>query len=393
MARQETILSVFVASPDDVAEERNRLEDVIRELNATWSRSLGVRLELIRWETDASPGFGTDPQAVINDQIPQDYDLFIGLMWYRFGTPTARSDSGTFEEFVRAKRRYDADPNKLRLMIYFKDAPAPVSPSQIDPGQIKKISNFRKDLGEAGGLYWSFRSADEFEKLVRMHISRYVQEWVKTTKASTLEPLVPVDDNRMEEEKESGFLDLVERFEDESSLLKEVLGRMADATNEVGDKMEVRTADFDKFMTSSDRSDRQAAKRLFSKAAADMDQFVHRVESELPLYNKHMNAGMDALAQTAALSVEFKLRDIDVEQVKKSLEAICKLRMIMDGVESSIIGFRDATASIPRMTTTLNRSKRAMVDVIQKMIDGLRGARAMVKEAEASFESIIKDHQ
>jgi hypothetical protein len=35
MARQETILSVFVASPSDVDEERNRLEEVIRELNTT----------------------------------------------------------------------------------------------------------------------------------------------------------------------------------------------------------------------------------------------------------------------------------------------------------------------------------------------------------------------
>ena len=317
-------------------------------------------------------------------------------MWYRFGTPTRRFDSGTFEEFVRAKKRHDADPNKLRLMIYFKDAPAPVSPSQIDPGQIEKISDFRKGLGETGGLYWSFRSADEFEKLVRMHISRYVQEWAKTGKTGTLghvEERRIVLNSLVEEEEESGFLDLAERLEDESSLLKEVLGRMADATNEVGGKMEVRTAEFNTFMTSPKRPDRQAAKRLFSQAAADMDQFVHRVESELPLYNKHMNAGMDALAQTAALSVEFKLRDIDVEQVKKSLEAIYNLRTIMDNVESNIIGFRDATASIPRMTTTLNRSKRAMVDVIQKMIDGLRGARAMVKEAEASFESIIKDHQ
>ena len=38
MPRQETILSVFVASPSDVDEERDRLEDAIRELNTVWAR-------------------------------------------------------------------------------------------------------------------------------------------------------------------------------------------------------------------------------------------------------------------------------------------------------------------------------------------------------------------
>jgi len=60
MARQETILSVFVASPSDVDEERNRLEEVIRDLNTAWARELGIRLELVHWETHAYPSFGED---------------------------------------------------------------------------------------------------------------------------------------------------------------------------------------------------------------------------------------------------------------------------------------------------------------------------------------------
>ena len=75
MVRQEHVLSVFVASPSDVEAERGKLEDVIRELNLTWSRELSIRLDLVRWETHAYPGFGSDAQAVINEQIPDDYDL------------------------------------------------------------------------------------------------------------------------------------------------------------------------------------------------------------------------------------------------------------------------------------------------------------------------------
>jgi len=60
MAKQVSVLSVFVASPDDVPDERECLEGVIRELNLQW-KSRCVRLELVRWETHAYPGVGFRP--------------------------------------------------------------------------------------------------------------------------------------------------------------------------------------------------------------------------------------------------------------------------------------------------------------------------------------------
>jgi hypothetical protein len=178
MPRHEQILTVFVASPSDVAPERARLEEVVTELNQLWSRTLGIRLDLIRWETHAYPGFGIDAQDVINRQLPSDYDIFIGLMWHRFGTPTGRADSGTEEEFLRAKAKWDADNSALDVMIYFKDAP--VAPSQIDTAQLSRVAAFRKSLGEEGGLYWSFQSTDDFANLLRLHLTRVVQKWQRS---------------------------------------------------------------------------------------------------------------------------------------------------------------------------------------------------------------------
>lgn len=53
------------------------------------------------FETDIMPGFGSDPQAVINEQINDDFDIFVGLLKGKFGTPTPRAGSGTEEEFRR----------------------------------------------------------------------------------------------------------------------------------------------------------------------------------------------------------------------------------------------------------------------------------------------------
>jgi len=122
MARAETVLRVFVASPGDVADARRRLGDIVDELNYTWSDEKRLRLDLVRWETHAYSDRATDAQEAINRQLG-DYDIFLGIMWKRFGQPTGRAQSGTEEEFARALEKHKADPRALRIMFYFKDAP------------------------------------------------------------------------------------------------------------------------------------------------------------------------------------------------------------------------------------------------------------------------------
>lgn len=395
MPRQEIILSVFVASPGDVEEERNRLEEVIRDLNIAWARELGIRLELVRWETHAYPSFGEDPQSVINDQIPCDYDLFIGIMWYRFGTSTRRAGSGTVEEFQRAKARYDQDPSSLQLMVYFKDAPAPIAPSKLDYSQLAKVGEFRASLGDEGGLYWPFVSVEEFEKLVRLHLTRHVQNWRSkhSQPKSDVKPSIKkeqdIDSQKSDLEDEPGLLDLMEEFEDEFATITEISRRIAAATEDIGDKIRMRTAETQEFSSGPDSTNRKEAKRLVARAAADMDQYVQRMEAELALFSKHLGKGMNSLVQAAAMAIEFKVKEDDLGQARENLEAVRKFSDSLTGVESQITAFQNRIASLPRVTTTLNRSKRAVVNVLQRLINEFRNGQTMAKEAEASFAAII----
>jgi len=59
----------------------------------------------------------------INNLNLPSYDIFIGILWKKFGTLTGRACSGTEEEFNRAYERYKENPSKLRIMFYFKTAP------------------------------------------------------------------------------------------------------------------------------------------------------------------------------------------------------------------------------------------------------------------------------
>lgn len=177
--RNETVLSVFVASPSDVSEERKALESIAYELNKTWSNNLNLRLELIKWETDSFPGFGDYSQDVINKQINDEYDVFIAIFWSKIGSPTKVSESGTLEELERAYNKYQKDAHSIDLMVYFKDQAIP--PSKIDSEQLKKIQELKLKLGTQGALYWTFESIENFESLLRVHLSKIAQKWSSKT--------------------------------------------------------------------------------------------------------------------------------------------------------------------------------------------------------------------
>jgi hypothetical protein len=162
MAKQVTLYQVFIASPGDVSEERAIAEEVIQELNITIAGSANTKLELIKWETHTYPSMGIDAQDVINRQINDDYDIFIGIMWKRFGSKTGRAQSGTAEEFERAYAKYISDPGSLNIMFYFSSKQ--VSIDEIDSEQIKLIKDFQQKLQKLGSFYWSYRDVNEFSK-------------------------------------------------------------------------------------------------------------------------------------------------------------------------------------------------------------------------------------
>lgn len=163
---------MFVASPADVDPERQIIVRVAQEWNDLWSGVLGIRLEVLRWETHAYPDAGMDAQHVINSQVGADYDIFLGVMWSRLGTPTQRAPSGTVEEFGRALTSFRVRRSP-KLMFYFKEPPS-IGGDEL---QLDAIREFQKKISTEGVLYWTFQTTEQFEALTRIHLVRQVQDW------------------------------------------------------------------------------------------------------------------------------------------------------------------------------------------------------------------------
>ncbi len=159
-------LKCFIASPSDVESEREECEKVIATINREVANPRSIHIEAVKWETHSHAAIGSDGQAVLNEQLcPEEADIFIGVFWCRFGSPTPRSGSGTAEEFERAFSRWQKDHSN-RIQFYFKTAAQ--QPDKIDCAQLEKVKAFKKKIGGGCGCFYrEFKDLDEFKMLVR----------------------------------------------------------------------------------------------------------------------------------------------------------------------------------------------------------------------------------
>ena len=88
------------------------------------------------------------------------YQIFIGIMHGKFGSPTPRAGSGTVEEFDIAYNRFIKEED-VEIMIYFNNEP--INFKDIIPSQLEMVQGFRKKVADLGGLYWEYNGADDFE--------------------------------------------------------------------------------------------------------------------------------------------------------------------------------------------------------------------------------------
>jgi hypothetical protein len=85
------IYKCFIASPSDTHPEREIIDKVFDELNKGIATIYDFRIESLKWENDVHPKLGKEGQEIINEQIGNDYQIFIGIMFKKFGTPTSKS--------------------------------------------------------------------------------------------------------------------------------------------------------------------------------------------------------------------------------------------------------------------------------------------------------------
>lgn len=138
-------------------------------------------LEPIRWETHAISGKSTRSQEVITNSIGE-YDIYIGLMGFYFGSSTGEFSSGTEEEFNDALE-LNAKHDIPIIQFYFSSAK--IDPRKIDIDQFNRVEQFRKKIGsEHGVFYKNFEDLNELSTHVRRGLTDAFFSLIKKIDAS-----------------------------------------------------------------------------------------------------------------------------------------------------------------------------------------------------------------
>jgi hypothetical protein len=168
------ILKLLLSSPGDVSLERELVAKAVNKFNQDYLIDKGVFIKLIRWE-DFAPQIGNGTQKMVNRQLDA-FDIFIGLMWNRFGTPTDLASSGTEEEFNDALNSWNKF-NRPWIAFYFCTRPATLdTKEQLD--QKGKVIDFKQKLMNLG-LVKTFENLELFENMVFLDLIKITDEYLK----------------------------------------------------------------------------------------------------------------------------------------------------------------------------------------------------------------------
>ncbi len=171
------VIRVFAASPADVEPERQILERVIGELNHTLEKlDAPLRMALWRYEKNAIPGAGNVQWNI--DRQAGEYDVFIGIMWLRFGTPNKKTKSGTQHEYNRAYRRWKSR-GRPYMLFYFSRALAPPPEDSKAAEQLLLVTRFREYISRDQQYAAFYDGPGDFEGKIRRHLDEILFIFLK----------------------------------------------------------------------------------------------------------------------------------------------------------------------------------------------------------------------
>lgn len=213
------MLNVFLASPGDLEEERKIVKEVVDRINTIVGRRVDWHIELLWWE-DTLPGFSR-PQARINKEVDA-CDLFLGMLWQRWGEPTGEFSSGFEEEFERAcKRRKET--TSPEIWLFFKS----VEEDRLkDPGeQLSKVIKFKKEQEEKKELLFKgFKNPLEWDKLIHDSLSAYLLDLSRPKEFALVERSPIIETGR---EEHAGLTEGKVYPREITDLISKVLNRVA----------------------------------------------------------------------------------------------------------------------------------------------------------------------
>lgn len=150
------------------------MEAVVADVNrSAAAQQAGIEIKVLRWE-NLPPGETEqlDYQGRIDDLLKrvglERFEIYVGFMRTRLGTPTRRYPSGTVDEFETALDRKRRAGLPAEVAFYFLGPPEATS---------AQVASFRSDLTSRGFLFSEAADAHIFRSRLHEHLTHIINGW------------------------------------------------------------------------------------------------------------------------------------------------------------------------------------------------------------------------
>lgn len=356
---------IFIGSPSDVWEERKIIEEVIEEMNEYYEHLDVPKLKLISLKKDVRSKIGNfEGQSVIDKQINDKYNVFIGILWKKFGTKTENYDSGTEQEFYIAFEKYEKDPKTMEIMFYFCERN--VDFNEIDGEQLALVQKFRKNLGDKG-LYKTYSSIEDFKEMIKNDLIILIKERNIDFEDASYKDELEVND---------GLIDLLEDFN--SSFNKSIL------------EMEYLTVDIyeternlnELTVKNNDSQNIDVMKKYFNSVAVPINEFSDKVDSHGMMIVDYLNEGIGYFNSLINIHGDFILNN---NQIDSTLDAMGGCYNSIKELDNAINDLLKIMNGLQPITTIFSKSKRRLVKSLNTFLRRLMAIQKVIKESEAKL--------
>ncbi|QBA22652.1 hypothetical protein EU348_16270 [Chryseobacterium indologenes] len=366
--KKVNVLRIFLASPGDVKAEREMIFALKEDLDLLIGKDKNIKFEIVNWERNTYPGKGTDAQDVINEQINGEYDVFIGIFWQRFGTPTSRYESGTLEEYENAKKKYENDKENTHIMMYFKTEGS-LNIYDIDVEQLKKVKSFKDRISKEDGLLYSeFEKTEDLKNLVQINLANLVRDKFSKKKRS-IRKSPQQNKNSVPKKLDTDKYELlamkidkgdynieIENFLEDVEKTNGFLSDLASSTNKLtlvmnffSTKTSERTKQLNRINNIKDERLRLTkAKKVSNDYADDLDKYSEDFETLLPEFKDSISNSIQSYSEIIYKTINSN--SFDENNKNQLLE---NLPNFISSVETAIEGTADFLETFTKTNTHL----------------------------------------
>lgn len=165
-------VTVFISSPADVALDRKLVETTLQKFSE--EKENNYHFIAFDFEKVASEFCNKNAQGTIDAQLP-NYDIYIGLMGERFGTPTDKFGSGTEHEFEEALLRLSKG-KATHVGFLFKKSLTPLHKLKADQlAQYTNVLSFQEKISPLG-VFQTYEGEDDLNEQVKQILNRFIKK-------------------------------------------------------------------------------------------------------------------------------------------------------------------------------------------------------------------------